>query len=423
MNEEQLKIGTDPELGFVDKNTNQQMLAEKILPQSSIGIGLDGHRHIGEVRTLPDFDPILHSLHLRDMILLTARDSWFVKNRHIEFRAGSMITDCDPLGGHIHLPIKVVNGRNTPSTTIKNIVSILDLFLSIPVLMICDRKSAAKRINSTVYGDYPYGRISHYKIKNYRSGEASLEYRSLPSWLVSLGFTKSILALAYVVSCEINDLSKGKRGDIPKLSNIEGDPVDRYNRVDKDFFWPYIIPIYEEVTKMRLFPKYNKEISSLFGLIRTFYPEGKDWEENRNIIPRWNIDENDIKGKYRFYYENQKDEGILKDKLTCLRDDYEITEKILIYIIRGNTRIQTDYFNGMYSECNPRKYEKFYVLAHPYLPNKYYDYCTWGVKQRYDDKDYGFNRLLGITENALKSDSKCGYINSVIDGLLEYIRK
>lgn len=292
-------IGSDVEIALLDKNGGH-IYGGNIFDANMTnvgGIGVDGHRCILEVRTgVSRSCPIKHAKDLRAIIgsfpyyvRKKAKDT----NRSIlndyKVVAGSVVKDpkCgsynyDMLGGHIHF-----------GTTIKDLKlasDYLDLYLAVPILLLSNSNNLSIRATYEHFNGKVYGKLSNFKKNDY-----GFEYRSLPSWAVGYGISKSILCLSWVLMHNLCDLLNKGDSYIPKFSLLSKQATTSYYKGNKSYFMTILPNMIDSIRNMGLYIDYRDEIEHLFGLIKVFNEENKTWDEERCIIDRWKTVEDTYK--------------------------------------------------------------------------------------------------------------------------------
>jgi len=273
----QITLGADPEIGYI-KN-GQQVMAYSLLRNTSSGVGLDGHSDISEIRLK---GPVKTPTEIVSEIRGYLKELNTKLDKNIIVVAGGLAGP-DPLGGHIHF-------GNTKFRRFQDMHFYgerLDLYLAIPVLILENTNQARARRQSS------YGRLfvdrdqSAIETKNY----GGFEYRTLSSYLVSPSMTDSIISLAHTIVHEIDYGSTRLKSlkQFKKMNEIR----QAFINADKRKLLQYIPKIFSDIQKCQLFKaNYEKKLAGLFGLIKAFGMDNKDWLAEKDILVRWGIRKN-----------------------------------------------------------------------------------------------------------------------------------
>jgi len=264
-----ITIGGDPEFGLRNKISKQQVYARQFYSGSHVGT--DGHSDIGELRTSGGYtNPLLYVAELCNLINTTMNQKTPLE---VMVTGGSMIEN-DPIGGHIHIGCK--EGAQFLRERIQSVGDSLDLFVALPSLMIEDYgKSSYRRSHSG------YGKLSATKETSW-----GIEYRTLPSWLVSKGFASSFLSLAYVVADHALNCEQP-----PVFSDLGEKAKKEFYKSNRKYFYRYLPKIFKYMKKMRLYKDYALPINSLFGFIKCFnFVPLRMWTAGKDFFPKWGVE-------------------------------------------------------------------------------------------------------------------------------------
>lgn len=379
MNTNPMLIGSDPEVGFTDKNDKQIKATNIIESNVQVGVGLDGHPDLVELRTAGgNTGPIEHVMGLKILLTNLVRQIGYksISDGKIKVIGGSMIGP-DPLGGHIHFATNNVSPAKA--------APILDLLLTVPTILVSNIESTKKRINEKSERNYgPYGFLSNVRGKNW-----GFEYRTLPSWMVSLGFAKSVLSLAYTI---VYEMENNHRRVFPKFTDLGQEAINEYNKMNREYFLPLIPEIFHEIKTMEMFKTYYNEIGSLFGLINAFNCNRpvKDWIENKCMINRWGITKEWVNRKHTIDVED-KNSTTLNRLLGKFRNN-TYNKSIYIYKIPvSNTKVNF-------------KYLYLYVSPDPIFSCRS-DYIRTGFMANDLDLTNKYELIIGVTESMTKDET------------------
>ena len=250
-------IGCDPEFRFRDRDASKLLIMNRNRGLKE-RFGLDGHPSTAEIRPAPQIEPrvLTEEIHR----LLQAGVKQFPQTQHEYWLSGSC-PDNEPIGGHIHygVPMKDYYG------------DILDRLLAIPILLLENPKQAA-------YRRQRYGKLSDIRIQPY-----GIEYRTLPSWLVSKGVTLATLSLAKLIMQSL--LSSQSKKIITETQKIPCDSV-RFDICDKPFFLSHFDTIWKLIQSL---PDYKKYCTDL-ALIPWMIKEKHQWNDTRNMLTAWRLE-------------------------------------------------------------------------------------------------------------------------------------
>jgi len=304
-----ITIGSDPEFIFVqgnEKHSAADVFRTKGIEgssSSSVEIGVDGCSSTGELRPKYATTPKKHFENIKKLIeKLTT-----ISGNDFKVFSGNY-PHCTSLGGHIHF------GNFSRTKYMDRMVAALDIFLSLPLLMIEETDSAKMRRKSS------YGKLS-----DARRQEWGVEYRSPASWLTTPQITESVLCLSYVIVDHVinNDNFTPNKYLLTYIKN-----ADAFNKAKKDVIEKFIVYIYEEVTKMDLFSTYKDEINVLFNMVL----KHEEWDTKEDILKAWGF-KNETSNKTALFFS--RDKGL---KLSCdgvkLDDTLETNLQLYIYGIK-----------------------------------------------------------------------------------------
>ncbi len=280
---EDILIGSDPEIRF------EGTKARPLIPFEG-KFGTDGPQsQIGELRPDPKYCPIAHVE--QNEIVLRYGFRQFQKLQGVKWLAGSS-QEGHPLGGHIHFGTDYRKHLELKLTALDALLAPVSLMLENP------EKARERRNNSNGYGKLAThgGSINAnnrgFKTKEHYAGVShplshdGIEYRPLPSWLVSKQVACGLLSLAKVIAFETHNESLHKHLG-PQLKFIKMDKkfYDAFTTCDKRYFAQTIPTVFRIVRSFKLFPKYEKWINYLFHLTL----QGRTWDDSIDIKKRWNI--------------------------------------------------------------------------------------------------------------------------------------
>jgi len=280
---EPLFIGSDPEFGLINSSENHCDASNYISDYHHANkLGLDGCNSIGELRPSAGCDPIVHLIEIRNVLRYSKRTI-----KSLKMTAGSMVGGA-PMGGHIHLSYGD-NGRIINYDDCLSISEALDHMVAFPVMLI----SRSSTHRSRCRGGSGYGALSSFE---YGKRHGGFEYRSLPSWIVSMPIARSVLSISYVVAFE----ALYRKFKIPDECNFfHSKSLSSTNRhiLANDYYdgqakrlLPYVNIVKQTIRKMELYPEYAPYIESLFGIANAWNkpkPKSREWDEVEDLRNRW----------------------------------------------------------------------------------------------------------------------------------------
>ena len=278
---DKLLIGSDPEYIFV--GAKKKPICTKLFRKLANGkIGCDGHNYTGEIRPMPEEQPLIHMENVHSLIKVIQRYS-------PKALAGNYVTikeDADgrmgePLGGHIHFGHSKLKklfageyGKGDEKRTIWQALSPI----AITHLFIEDNVRAKKRRGA-------YGSIT-----DVRKQPHGFEYRTLGSWLCSPIVTAYSLVSSYAI---IQTWLK-EDGSLPRIE-LTGKDEQEFYRCNLNHFVDDLSECQEIIDKVckKVYGKNSKEYSYLHGF-NNLIKRGKIWDEENPFPPKWSKIEFDI---------------------------------------------------------------------------------------------------------------------------------
>ncbi len=240
-------MGADPEMAMTDKK-GQTIPASENVKDRAGKFGADGHANTFEIRPSPEVCPLKLQQNIRGIFVQEIKDNpKLLKHKWLSgsFQAGQN------LGGHVHFGIK--------SSLVKPVeaAGILSQYMGAIGLLLEDKEGAKKRRSGS------YGHM-----EDNRPQDWGFEYRTLSSWLTHPAVTAGILCGCKIVMDEFVNNKNFKCGyyvqnDVFKTADTE------HVRKKYDLIW-------DDITNMRLYPKYKRYVDVLDNLIRrnrTWFPK------------------------------------------------------------------------------------------------------------------------------------------------------
>jgi hypothetical protein len=255
----QLMMGMDPEFLLIDPASREVVPASDFLERLG-EVGCDAVHHggitsfpVAELRPEPSIQP---RRLLIELMHAMSSASQLIGNRSLLWKAGGMPVPGLPLGGHLHFSGVVLT---------KSLLQVLDNYLALPVMLLEDPSSIARRPRYGYLGDFR------------RQTHGGFEYRTLPSFLVSPLITKGIVCLAHIIVRNYKGLL---------LRPLEQDNIHRaYYEGVKLPIRDCIASLFRDISSLTDYGTYSKYIDPFFNHIS----KGKTWDESRDIRPLWNV--------------------------------------------------------------------------------------------------------------------------------------
>ncbi len=255
-----IMLGTDLEFMLRSKQGNL-VLASRYFPTlGSVGCddrtfgGDRSRRPLAELRPKPALTPE----QLCANIKVTLREAGqLAKRMNPKWVAGSAPFERFPIGGHIHFSGVPFTGR---------IVSLLDVYVGLPLMLIEDPLTAARRRPK-------YGFLGDVRHKSY----GGFEYRTPASFVLDPTIALGALALAYIVAQHHENL--------PYLPLHSSDRVRAFYKSDRDYLLPMSEEVYAHVKATRTYEDYKSAIDLLFSMIRS----DEVWDETVDLRAAWQI--------------------------------------------------------------------------------------------------------------------------------------
>jgi hypothetical protein len=258
-------LGADPEFVLRRRSTGGLVNANRFFPYR----GPVGHdrllarsskgRPLAEIRPAPASEPEV----LTRNIIINMRKAIRRTGRRIDFVAGSLPYGF-PIGGHIHI-------SGIPLTT--NLVRALDIYLSLPLLLLENSvRARRRRIRYGYLGETRYQR------------HGGFEYRTPPSWLISPAITLAVLSLTKIISLEYHRLPR-HYFDSPELQSA-------FYRARKDLLYPIFYSAWSNLERVPTYKLYEQNLLPLKKLVDS----KKNWPE-KNVKRFWMVKKQRKKGK------------------------------------------------------------------------------------------------------------------------------
>lgn len=274
-------IGTDPEIvllkGGHPVRWNWDLFPDVLNGRDATGdepIGQDGTRGPGELRPKAAATPLklVDNLHA----LLFTLGCW---GKDIGAKAGSYSSLGQPIGGHIHFDWDVTPGVNGNfdlyrtwewDAATKHKIKLLDLGLALPVSLI--ENSTERRGRVWIYG----------MLSSNRRQDWGLEYRPLPSWLISRTMAKWVLTLAAMLWDTPPKYSSASTAWVARthadLANCWQDD-DKTQR--KAMFYTATMPIWERLCGL------NSQLKKITVPWEQLIEHNVEWNCQDDILPAW----------------------------------------------------------------------------------------------------------------------------------------
>ncbi|WP_281887131.1 putative amidoligase domain-containing protein [Paenibacillus sp. YYML68] len=252
-------LGADPEFLLVTDRGKVRFASQFVGKDGPFGcdaIMLPSRRKIfplAELRPAPSTDVRRLIVHLHHTMQLAAKQ---ITDTSLRWVAGGMPVRGFPLGGHIHF-----SGVELDVALLRA----LDNYIALPLTLLEDERTAGRKPQYGFLGDFR------------RQRHGGFEYRVLPSWLVSPGVAKGVLALAKLVGEHYRQLKARPLA--------ESDVLKAYYRSDKSRIRPLLPSLWRDLERL---PSY-KEYESYLLPLRRMMLQQRAWNELDDIRPKWKI--------------------------------------------------------------------------------------------------------------------------------------
>jgi hypothetical protein len=211
---------------------------------------------IVELRPQPARNPESLIRHLYACMQMAAHK---IRRKPLRWFAGAMPLGKFSLGGHLHISRFWLNS---------SFLRALDLYLAIP-LMMCEAGSSVGRRGK-------YGKFSDVR-KQFHGG---FEYRTLPSWIISIELTRGVLALFYVLAHHFESLPAERWSRLADAHVIEA-----YMRGNKQRLLPLVRESWDVVAKLPRYATYQRWLEPFRAQSLAATP----WNEADDIRRSWKI--------------------------------------------------------------------------------------------------------------------------------------
>ncbi|HEX6989473.1 MAG TPA: hypothetical protein VF282_08390 [Bacillota bacterium] len=253
-------IGADPEFMLVHRRTRRLIVASYYLRKEG-ALGLDNQRLTGsrsrrpiaEVRPRPAAEPEQVVQRIRRLLRRMPRR---LRRGNVRWCAGSGPRGNYPIGGHIHF-------SGLPLTA--GLVRALDTYLALPLAMVEDPRRARRRRRR-------YGFLSEVREKSW-----GFEYRTPPSWLVTPGYARAVLALTKLIALNWRRLERDPFLD-PRV-------VRAFKVCDKNTLRPHFEAVWDDLTALPEYARYAADLDALAEVARS----GRSWNEQRDFRLAWGL--------------------------------------------------------------------------------------------------------------------------------------
>src|SRR5690606_29101893 len=145
------------------------------------------------------------------------------------------------------------------------LVRALDAYVALPLAMVEDPRRARRRRRR-------YGFLSEVREKSW-----GFEYRTPPSWLVTPGYARAVLALTKLVARHWRRLERDPFLD-PRV-------VRAFKFCDKNALRPHFEEVWSEVTALPEYARYAADLDALAAVARS----GGSWNEQRDFRLAWGV--------------------------------------------------------------------------------------------------------------------------------------
>lgn len=258
----QIMIGSDPEFALKRKGERRATRAARVIDGTTRDkIGVDGCPDVGELRPDPAYTVDEHIQNIEELIieLLETYPDYY-------FYGGSSHSGY-PIGGHIHFS----GGEFGRVTSSSHVVKCLDAFLAVPVMMLEGPRAARSR---RLY----YGRLSDVR----RQPHGGIEYRTLPSWIISKKIAKAVLDIAYLIATCYEEIPETAVEEVGVHSWYGS---GAFYDCNKEYFRPkmdYIFSILRGLTGAQ-------DVMDSINYLEETIREDGDWHQGYTLNVRWEL--------------------------------------------------------------------------------------------------------------------------------------
>lgn len=253
-------LGTDLEFMFKTQQGKMMLASKFFSKQGTVGCdartfgGDRNKRPLAEVRPAPARTPEELCKNIEHALQEAAK---LARREHPQWVAGSAPFERFPIGGHIHFSGLPYTGR---------IVSLLDVYVGLPLMLIEDPVSAARRRPR-------YGFLGDIRHKGY----GGFEYRTPSSFLVDPDIALGAAALAYLVAMHHTQL--------PYLPLHTAENSKAFYRADRDQLLALALEAREQLSRTATYVRYRDVIDPIFDMI----VHDEVWDESVDVRTAWGI--------------------------------------------------------------------------------------------------------------------------------------
>lgn len=272
-----IKLGADPEFMLFNSKNGKMISASEFFPRDGI-VGTDNiripnrqQRPIAEIRPKPNECPLDLIENIKQALTSANR---LAPYKNVKWVAGSQPMNNYSIGGHIHFSKIKMSG---------NLLRALDNYLGIPIFLIEEPTTAAKRRKK-------YGFLGDYRVKEH----GGFEYRTLGSWLVSQSIATAVLCLAKLIVSRYPYLPKNY------LNSLEAQKA--FYEGNQDYFIKYFYSLWENIKETDMYSTYAEELKIIPEMIMNRLT----WDEKSDFRKSWKI--NITNKKYATNKSNQASE-------------------------------------------------------------------------------------------------------------------
>lgn len=256
-----IMIGADPEFALRNREGDMVMASRFFGKNGKVGCDAARYRGdifaqqfpIAELRPTPADEPGALFRNLYHTLRLAKRK---ITDPTLEWLAGGMPFAGYPLGGHLHF-----SGLQLSFALLRK----LDTYLTLPLAMLEDAGCRSRRPR--------YGFLGDFREKAY----GGFEYRTLPSWLVSPGIAKGVLAMAKVIAMHYRMLRYDFSLDLRMQK--------AYYHGEKSVLAPAVQRICEEIRALSIYHRYRHDLEPFFAQVAA----AKEWPADQDFRSLWKL--------------------------------------------------------------------------------------------------------------------------------------
>ena len=249
-----LTLGLDAEFLFTEKDSAgkyQVKSARDFFSRYTGKLGTDTCSTLAEVRPAPNEEPKLVVANIQKIFR-----NYCQKKPELtmyDWKAGSAWKTSYALGGHLHYGFVEEDGSAYPYHC-QDTAKVLDVYLSSLVLLFENTNDAKQRRKHLNYG----------RLGAARSQRWGMEYRTLPSFIVSPFITESVLTVGKVIVWQVWKDGDDIFNKFPIINKLSANYrfKNNFNECHKEYFQKIRAKIMNDLSQFELYEKYETLIKN-----------------------------------------------------------------------------------------------------------------------------------------------------------------